>query len=119
MRDWLPRLVTVAVFGLSVLVAPIRVSAKFSAALVTVTLVMRLLDQSTGKMFPVDWSNNRITKVTVTSAALNFADTRIGATSTDSPKTATVTNLGNQCLIFSANPSYTVWTENTNTIALL
>ena len=60
-----------------------------------------------GNLFPVDWSNNRITQVTVTGASLSFASTRIGATSTDSPKTATVTNLGNEALTFSANPGYT------------
>ena len=50
---WLPRFVTVTVFGLSVLVAPIRVLAKLSAALETFTFSTRLLDQSTAKIFPL------------------------------------------------------------------
>ena len=62
---------------------------------------------ATGNVFVVDWSNNRITKVNLSAAALSFANTAIRATSTDSPKTATLTNLGNHELIFSANPSYT------------
>ena len=62
---------------------------------------------ASGDLFIPDWSNNRVVKVTVTGAALSFADTRVGNTSTDSPKTATVTNLGNEALTFSANPGYT------------
>ena len=68
-----------------------------------------------GNVFIVDWSNNRLAKVNVSGATLTFANTAVGATSTDSPKTATVTNLGNQALVFSANPSYTAnFSENTS-----
>lgn len=53
--------------------------------------------------------------MTVTGATLSFANTRIGATSTDSPKTATVTNLGNEALAFRANPGYTAdFSENSS-----
>jgi hypothetical protein len=68
-----------------------------------------------GNVFAVDWSNNRVIKVDSSSAILSFANTAIGATSSDSPKTATVTNVGNQALTFSANPSYTTeFSENTS-----
>jgi sugar lactone lactonase YvrE len=61
----------------------------------------------TGNLYISDWTNNRIVFVNVSGAALTFASTKQGLTSTDSPKTATVTNLGNQPLIFSADPTYT------------
>ena len=68
-----------------------------------------------GNVFAVDWSNNRVLKINTIGAALSFANTRIGATSTDSPKTASVTNLGNETLTFSANPSYTAdFSENSS-----
>jgi hypothetical protein len=60
-----------------------------------------------GNIFAVDWSNNRVVKVDVASAVLSFANTRVGATSSDSPKVATVTNIGNQALVAAANPIYT------------
>jgi sugar lactone lactonase YvrE len=60
-----------------------------------------------GNLYIPDWTNNRIVFVNVSGAALTFASTNEGLTSTDSPKTATVTNLGNQALVFSANPAYT------------
>lgn len=67
-----------------------------------------------GNLFAVDWSNNRLLKVTVSGTALSFANTTTGTTSSDSPKTVTVTNLGNEALVFSANPSYTAdFSENT------
>jgi sugar lactone lactonase YvrE len=77
------------------------------------TLLFGVGVDSTGNILAADWSNNRVLKVNVTGAALSFANTRMGATSTDSPKTATVTNLGNAALGFSANPSYTAdFSEN-------
>jgi hypothetical protein len=45
--------------------------------------------------------------VNVSSSALNFAGTNVGSTSSDSPQMATVTNIGNLPLVFSANPTYT------------
>lgn len=59
-----------------------------------------------GNLLIADWSNNRLLNVDVSGAALSFANTMVGSTSSDSPKTATVTNLGNQPLIISGNPSY-------------
>ena len=70
---------------------------------------------ASGNIFIPDWSNARVTKVNVTGAALSFANTPIGGTSTDSPKNATVTNLGNQPLTMSANPIYTAdFSENSS-----
>jgi sugar lactone lactonase YvrE len=61
-----------------------------------------------GNLYIPDWTNNRIVFVNISGAALSaFASTAVGSTSSDSPKTATVTNLGNQALVFSANPGYT------------
>jgi len=60
-----------------------------------------------GNLYIMDWTNNRIVFVNVSGAALTFATTKVGLTSTDSPKTATLTNLGNQPLDVSADPAYT------------
>ncbi len=58
-----------------------------------------------GNLYIPDASNNRVLFVNVSGGALSFPSTARGATST--PKTATVANLGNEALIFSANPTYT------------
>jgi sugar lactone lactonase YvrE len=72
---------------------------------------------ASGNVFAVDWSNNRVMKVSVAGATLSFANTTMGTTSSDSPKTATVTNLGNETLTFSANPSYTAnFSENASDV---
>jgi uncharacterized protein (TIGR03437 family) len=62
-----------------------------------------------GNLYIPDWSNNRIVFVYVSGTALTFAQlTAEGTTdATDGPETATVANLGNQPLIFPANPTYT------------
>ncbi|MGA8428558.1 MAG: Ig-like domain repeat protein [Candidatus Sulfotelmatobacter sp.] len=62
---------------------------------------------ASGNLYICDWTNNRIVFVNVSGAVLSFASTNVGSTSSDSPKTSTVTNLGNQPLVFSANPSFT------------
>lgn len=68
-----------------------------------------------GNLYISDWTNNRIVYVNASSAAMTFASTKQGSTSSDSPKTATVTNLGNQPLVFSADPTYTAnFPNNTN-----
>src|SRR5438552_16602222 len=68
-----------------------------------------------GNLYILDWTNNRIVFVNVSGAALTFATTGVGLTSIDSPKTATVTNLGNQALVFSTNPTYTSnFSQNTS-----
>jgi sugar lactone lactonase YvrE len=61
-----------------------------------------------GNLYIPDSGNGRIVFVNVSGSALSYANTLEGQTSSDSPKTATVTNLGNQPLVFSANPTYTV-----------
>ena len=79
------------------------------------TIMYGVAADANGNVFAVDWSNNRVLKVDVSGAALSFADTRIGGTSSDSPKAATVTNLGNETLAFSSNPTYTAdFSENTS-----
>jgi DNA-binding beta-propeller fold protein YncE len=60
-----------------------------------------------GNLYIPDWGNNRIVFVNSSGAAMSYASTMQGETSSDSPQTATVTNLGNQPLVFSANPTYT------------
>ena len=70
---------------------------------------------SNGNIFIPDFTNNRVMKVNVAGSALSFANTHVGATSSDSPKTATVTNLGLHALAFSAGPSYTAdFSENSS-----
>ena len=58
-----------------------------------------------GNLYIPDSGNNRVLFVNVSGAALSFPSTGTGATS--AAKTATVSNLGNQPLVFSANPTYT------------
>ena len=58
-----------------------------------------------GNLFIPDWTNNRIVKVSTSGATLVFPTTNENATS--APQTATVTNLGDDPLVFSANPTYT------------
>jgi len=60
-----------------------------------------------GNLYIPDWTNNRIVFVNVSGAVLTFASTNVGLTSSDSPKTATVTNLGDQALVIAENPTYT------------
>lgn len=69
------------------------------------------LDPS-GNLYIPDWTNNRIVFANVSGAALRFASTKVGFTSTDSPGIATVSNLGNQPLVFSTNPTYTAAFSN-------
>ena len=71
------------------------------------TLTFGVTADSSGNVYILDWTNNRIVFVNVSGAVLTFANANLGATSLDSPKAATVTNLGNQPLVFSANPTYT------------
>jgi sugar lactone lactonase YvrE len=58
-----------------------------------------------GNLYIPDSGNNRVLFVNVSGSALTFPTTAQGATS--AAQTATVTNLGNLPLIFSANPAYT------------
>ncbi|HET7216187.1 MAG TPA: Ig-like domain repeat protein, partial [Terriglobia bacterium] len=79
------------------------------------TLLFGITPDSNGNLLIADWLNNRVIKVDVSGATLNFATTPVGATSSDSPRSATVTNVGNEALAFSTNPSYTAeFPENTS-----
>src|ERR1700733_7355185 len=72
-----------------------------------------------GNLYIPDWNNGRIVFVNVSGAPLTFpTPTGAGTTDTaDGPQTATVTNLGNQPLVFSANPAYTAdFSSNGNDI---
>ncbi len=71
------------------------------------SLVFGVTSDSSGNLYIPDWTNNRIVFVNVSGSALSFLGTKVGLISSDSPKTSTVTNLGNQPLVFSANPTFT------------
>lgn len=58
-----------------------------------------------GNILIPDRDNHRIIEVPTSEASLAFPSTRIGLTS--STQTATVTNFGNQPLVFTAHPTYT------------
>jgi sugar lactone lactonase YvrE len=60
-----------------------------------------------GNIYIPDWTNNRVVYLSVAGSSLAFADTAVALTSTDSPKTTTVTNLGNLSLDFATDPTYT------------
>ena len=71
------------------------------------SLLFGVTVDAAGNLYIPDWANNRLVFVNVSGAPLAFASTKVGLTSTDSPKTANVTNLGNQPLLISADPTYT------------
>ena len=55
-----------------------------------------------GNVYIADYNNNRVLKVDVSAPpVLSFASTVVGATSSDSPKTVTLWNLGNASLTLS------------------
>ncbi len=57
----------------------------------------------TGNVWIADGGNNRIVQVNQSqAAALAFASTAVGSTSSDSPQTVAVQNIGNAPLVFSA-----------------
>ena len=76
------------------------------------TLLFGVTVDNSGNLYIPDWGNNRIVFVNVSGAVLTFANTNRGTTSSDSPKVATVTNLGNKALVLSANPTYTTSFSN-------
>ncbi len=79
------------------------------------TLLFGVTPDANGNIFVVDWSNNRVLRVNRSASALSFASTQVGSTSSDSPKMATVTNLGNEALVFSAASAYTAdFSENSS-----
>jgi sugar lactone lactonase YvrE len=73
------------------------------------SLLFGLTVDPVGNIYIPDWTNSRLLFVNVSGAPLTFpTSTGTGTTDTvDGPETATVTNLGNQPLVFSANPIYT------------
>ncbi len=95
------------------LVSPFSISGLPSPSTLGPTLFGVTIDPNGNLLIP-DWTNNRLVSVNVSSAALTFANTNTGATSSDSPKTATVTNLGNQPLLFSTDPTYTAAFSNSS-----
>lgn len=77
------------------------------------SFIFGITPDSNGNILVADWSNNRLVKVNVGQSALAYASTNVGSTSSDSPKTATVTDLGDQPLVLSAAPTYTTsFSEN-------
>jgi hypothetical protein len=55
-----------------------------------------------GNLYVADYKNTRVVKINRASApSLNFATTNVGSTSTDSPKTIEVENIGNETLTFA------------------
>lgn len=71
------------------------------------SVIFGVTADANGNLYIDDWTNNRIVYVNVSGSTLKFTSTDVGSTSSDSPGTTTVTNLGNLPLIFSANPTYT------------
>ena len=72
-----------------------------------------------GNLYIPDFTNSRIVSVPTSSGTLSFAGTNIGSTSTDSPQTATITNLGNQSLVVAAlGGNGTNFTFNTSDTSL-
>ena len=94
----------VSAFSISGLTSPTTLSSSIFGVTV----------DPSGNLYIPDWTNNRLVFVNVSGAALKFASTNTGATSSDSPKTATVTNLGDQPLVFSTNPTYTADFSNSS-----
>ena len=62
-------------------------------------LSLRLVVDGTGDIFIADTGNNRVVEVSALAApTFSFATTALGSTSTDSPQSVTVQNIGNQLL---------------------
>lgn len=72
------------------------------------SLVFGAAVDPSGNILIADLSNNRIVSVNRGNGQLSYQVTNVGQTSTDSPQTATVTNLGDQPLVFSTDPAYTL-----------
>ena len=73
----------------------------------TLAAIYGITADASGNVYIPDWTNNRLVYLSVAGSSLAFANTKQGLTSTDSPKKATVTNVGNQPLVFTADPTYT------------
>ncbi len=60
-----------------------------------------------GNVYIADLGNSQVVKVDFADPpSLSFASTPAGSTSSDSPKTVIVSNIGNASLVFSSNPLY-------------
>ena len=71
-----------------------------SATIATLNQPRGISMDAIGNLILADTANNRIRKVNVTSSAFTFASTPYGATSSDSPQTAILSNIGNTGLTF-------------------
>lgn len=60
-----------------------------------------------GQLLVSDFSNNRLVGINTGTGGYTFANTNVGATSSDSPLAGSITNLGNQPLVFTSAPTYT------------
>jgi large repetitive protein len=69
-------------------------------------LVFNAAPDNSDNLLISDFINNRLIEVNVGQSSLTFPNTNLGTNSTS--QTTTVTNLGDQSLVFSANPTYTV-----------
>jgi DNA-binding beta-propeller fold protein YncE len=57
-----------------------------------------------GNLYIADSTDNRIRAITASAAPLTFASTAVGSTSSNSPQTVIVSNIGNTDLIFRRRP---------------
>jgi DNA-binding beta-propeller fold protein YncE len=80
---------------------------KFSGSSLNINIFGLTVDGN-GNVLVSDFQNNRLVNISTGQSAVTFPNTNVGSTSSNaSPASATVTNLGNQSLIFSSNPTYT------------
>lgn len=76
----------------------------FSGATLNINIFGITADPN-GNMVVADFASNRLVRVDVGRSALAFPTTTVGSSS--SAKTTTITDLGSQPLVFSADPTYT------------
>jgi sugar lactone lactonase YvrE len=83
--------------------------AQITLPIYNLTAASGVTVDGSGNIYVADGGNSDAVKLDVSDApVLSFASTNVGSTSTDSPKTVSVTNIGNASLTFAAggNPSY-------------
>jgi sugar lactone lactonase YvrE len=91
-------------------------AGSYTQTAVTTTLQFSwgLAVDGSGNIYIVDYDKSKVLKVSVADPpSLNFTDTNVGATSSDSPQTVTVENIGNANLTFPIpstgnNPSISI-----------
>jgi sugar lactone lactonase YvrE len=59
-----------------------------------------------GNLYVADYANGAVKIDLADAPTLTFAATNVGTTSSDSPQTVTIENIGNETLTFTAPPSY-------------